>query len=480
MIDVLPASFARHLRRAAEVARRWKLHSAGVVQAALPRMERRGGTARHIVIIGAGLSGLCAGYLLSEAGEEVTVFEARRQPGGRTLTLREGFAHGVYADAGAARVSDAHTRAQAWIRHFGLALEPMYPDAGSLVNMRGGRPVAGADTARLSSHDIHYILTGHSPWDAQWPASRSARVLAHNSLVKPTWYRIRGGMDGLARAFADRLDGRIRYGAAVTSIRRDSAGVELHFRESGAPRQLRADFVVCAVPYTVLRAIQVSPAFPSDKRALIDQSRSVSATRVFLQLSDRSWLPPGWSGFGVTPDKWEIWHSRFPSTARSLLTVYAQGEASAPLAALAPEARIAAATARLENLFPGIRRRCEAVAQICWDENPWSLGAQQMGQGPLEVATRTEGRVHFAGTHTSLTGWMEGALESGSRVAAEILRTSIERNRTHPWRERSISEESIPAQDTLVQCGRLDTAQTENEPFAAGPRTVGLRRHTRL
>jgi monoamine oxidase len=35
---------------------------------------------------------------------------------------------------------------------------------------------------------------------------------------------------------------------------------------------------------------------------------------------------------------------------------------------------------------------------------------------------RPEGRVHFAGEHLSpWTGWMEGALFSGERVAEEIL-----------------------------------------------------------
>jgi monoamine oxidase len=35
---------------------------------------------------------------------------------------------------------------------------------------------------------------------------------------------------------------------------------------------------------------------------------------------------------------------------------------------------------------------------------------------------RPEGRVHFAGEHTSSwMGWMQGALESGERAAAEVL-----------------------------------------------------------
>jgi monoamine oxidase len=40
----------------------------------------------------------------------------------------------------------------------------------------------------------------------------------------------------------------------------------------------------------------------------------------------------------------------------------------------------------------------------------------------LPVMRQTEGRVHFAGEHTSLwTAWMNGALESAERVTREII-----------------------------------------------------------
>lgn len=424
-MTTLPALLARRLRRAVEAARRAKLRSARVRRGVAPELRRTAGASANILIIGAGLSGLCAAYLLQHAGQRVTVLEARNRPGGRILTLREGFADGLYADAGAGRIADIHHRTLGWIEHFGLALDPMYPDTGRLIGECNGRSVAGTDAARLSSHDIHHILTSLVPWDAQSSDLRSARVLARNSLIKPIWYRIKGGMDLLPRSFATRLDSAIRYGAAATAIHGEAHGIEVIYQESGAEHSWRGDFVVCAVPYTTLRSIGVSPALPDDKQLIINECRYESATRVFLQLRDRGWLAPHWSGYGVTSDKWEIWQPSFTSnTLRSLLVVYVQGEAAHPFVALTPEARIAKAMARLDALFPGIRERRETAVQLCWDEEQWSLGAQHIGELPLNVASRREGRLHFAGTHTSASGWMDGALESAHRVAEEILANS--------------------------------------------------------
>ena len=92
-----------------------------------PKPLPRRGPSRRIVILGAGLAGLCAARLLRDAGHDVVVLEAQRRPGGRVLTLREPFSDGLYAEAGAGRIPETHNLTLHYVRLFGLELEPFYP-----------------------------------------------------------------------------------------------------------------------------------------------------------------------------------------------------------------------------------------------------------------------------------------------------------------------------------------------------------------
>src|SRR6266849_4153768 len=99
---------------------------------------RRTGSPKTIVIIGAGLAGLSAGYELKAAGHDVTILEARMRPGGRVHTLREPFSDGLYAEAGAARIPENHDLTLKYIKLFDVPLEPMYPTRLSAVRLDGG------------------------------------------------------------------------------------------------------------------------------------------------------------------------------------------------------------------------------------------------------------------------------------------------------------------------------------------------------
>src|SRR5205807_3783701 len=96
--------------------------------------------AKKILILGAGMAGLVAGYELSQAGHDVTILETRLRPGGRVHTLREPFSDGMYAEAGAGRIPSTHLITRKYVEDFGLKLEPFWPDKlADVYYLRGER-----------------------------------------------------------------------------------------------------------------------------------------------------------------------------------------------------------------------------------------------------------------------------------------------------------------------------------------------------
>jgi len=76
----------------------------------------------HIAIVGAGMAGLVAAWLLQRAGLQVRLYEASQRVGGRVRTLREGFSSGLYAEAGAMRIPAPHKLTLHLCKSFGLQL----------------------------------------------------------------------------------------------------------------------------------------------------------------------------------------------------------------------------------------------------------------------------------------------------------------------------------------------------------------------
>src|SRR5262245_9704459 len=99
--------------------------------------ERRG-PAQRIVVVGAGLAGLCAAYQLTRSGHEVVVLEAQRRAGGRVETLRD-FAEDLRGEAGATRIPDHHHFALKYVKAFGLELDPFRPPGATVYYLRGRR-----------------------------------------------------------------------------------------------------------------------------------------------------------------------------------------------------------------------------------------------------------------------------------------------------------------------------------------------------
>jgi len=179
----------------------------------------------------------------------------------------------------------------------------------------------------------------------------------------------------------------------------------------------------------VQKNIEVSPAFSVEKQRAIEQLPYLSASKIFLQSKKRFWTEEELSGFATTDlpisQLWDMTYGQ-PGT-RGILQAFPLSLHSRRVTGMSENERLNFALEQVETIYPGMRNHFEGGVTKCWDEDEWARGVSayykpgQFGSLMPHVA-RPEGRIHFAGEHTSVwvDGWMQGALESGNRVAREV------------------------------------------------------------
>src|SRR5262249_6786270 len=216
--------------------------------------------------------------------------------------------------------------------------------------------------------------------------------------------------------------------SVVQSIEQDETGVTVGYLRSGSLQTIRADRVVCALPFSVLSDIQVTPAFSVAKQQAITGLKLTPVTRTYLQFNSKIWEDRGLDGYGITDLRMQNTYSPSLTQAgtRGILASYAGGQNALDLAAMAERDRESLVLDQMSRLFGSLSDRFEFGSTQIWQDEPYARGAYTYFQPGhmstlLSVAQQPEGRIHFAGEHTSAWhGWMNGALESGNRVAAEI------------------------------------------------------------
>ena len=374
----------------------------GVAATRLPFITA-GAAPKKVIIIGAGIAGLSAGFELTQLGHQVTILEARAGPGGRVQTLREPFADGLYAEAGAARIPDNHDLVLKYVKLFGLPLEPMYASQLSALVPDGRR------MKRVSIDRFTKELGKHFGGDLGMPAAR--------------WSKIKGGNDLLPKAFADRLANKIHYNSPVVRIEQDATTARAVFTRNGTAEVLSADRILCTVPFSVLRNIQFPANFPENKIKAIKEQRYDNVARVYLQTKKRSWEEGGLNGFGLTKEGVELWQPTWNQPGpRGIVMTYARPGAAEQIAAMKETERINSTITQLDSFFPGVRENFETGTSKCWNEDEWTRGAWAfVGLGGLTLFATPEGRIHFAGEHLSLLpSWMQGALSSSAHAVKQI------------------------------------------------------------
>ncbi len=246
-------------------------------------------------------------------------------------------------------------------------------------------------------------------------------------------YHVRGGNDQIATGLAALLPQQIQLGTALTALVSNADGTWTVVTSTGGTTSSRvADHVVLALPFSLLRKVDLTKArLPKLKTTAINQLAMGTNSKLALQFRDRHWRTLGGNGDSYADtgyqSTWEVTRAQ-PGTS-GVLVDYTGGTIGASFAGASAQSSAQRFLGQIEPLYPGLTARWNGKATLdAWSTYPWTLGSYsywKVGQytGFSGVEKEAVGTCHFAGEQTSqdFQGYLEGAVETGYRAAAEIL-----------------------------------------------------------
>ena len=431
-----------------------------------------------VLVAGAGLAGLAAARDLAAMGAAVTVVDVRDRVGGRVWTIRDGFADRQHAEAGGDMIDEAQHEIRDLAKELGLtltrilrggfgmvrldesgrprivsrnvfggwsrieaSLQPLLR-AYKLAEQRWDTPIATAIARRslagwLDEHspdpELRVTATGMRGFFLADPEELSLIAVVDQFASTENeypWnlYRIEGGNDVLAAALAQPLGDRLKLRTEVVAVSHRGHSVRATLRNGRATAPIACDYLIFALPATLVRRIPITPALPVQQHDAIGRLKYGRGTKTLLQFSNRFWRAAGRPrAFGTPLPFGALWEGNEEQRGRAgIMTMLSGGNASELTQAIVAKDGVDGLARQLDFLGS---RRADLIAskQIVWEQDPYARGGYAFFDPAFDPGlrpwlSRPCGRLFFAGEHTSIRwqGYMNGAVESGRRAAAEV------------------------------------------------------------
>jgi monoamine oxidase len=436
-----------------------------------------------VVIVGAGMAGLACALDLRDAGADVVVWEASARPGGRVRTVR--FPDGRWVEAGGEWIDTSHGHVHALLERYGLRAvgdgAPWWArEAGWVEDGHGLRPavdawanddeiscdlarfdeliddvaagiadpadpVAHPDAASVDARSIadlfdeadlddmaRFLLDREMAFEYTCrPDEASVLFIAQQRAVTKAYeaggdeirsQRVDGGLSRLAEAMANDLGEVVRFGRPLQRLERHDDGVTA----ISSGDAVRATHAVLTCPLIPLREVEVVPGFDGAFAKGVAELGYGSVVKTFVRAAARP--PFGWA---VTPRFLQRVYDATEDQpgGSSVLDAYVGGDDARVLAEDAPEEheRVARVRAEMAAMLPALAAGLGDGRSQAWSQEPYVRGSFSVWH-PGQVTAfwralrQPQGAVRLAGEHVAtVCGYVEGAVESGRRVASEII-----------------------------------------------------------
>jgi monoamine oxidase len=442
----------------------------------LPPQPRPAST---VIVIGAGFAGLVAAYELFHAGYNVTILEAQPRIGGRVQSLSD-VVPGKIVEGGGELIGDNHPAWLSYRAKFGLGFTKVHDGENSPVILRG-RKLKKQETidlvaemeevfaalARLSNS----ISDAFRPWlspVAHTYDKMSLRAWIQTQKTKPLCkyavelqfsmdngvsadkqsmlgilamikggggmdyftqterHRCDGGNQQLAEKLGEPLTDALHLGVRAISIHASDQGMKVEAIErKGQKSTFAAKDVVLAIPPNVWPHI----AFDKDvlPKPLPQMGKNVKCLMTFpTEYWKKSKFSPNLTSDSAVQLTWHATEEQIgPGHA---LVGFSGGDQAEECIRWRPANRTAAYIRELSRAFPGTEKELVDARFKNWPEDPFVRASYAFpAKGDITrwgpIFDKGVDSLHFAGEHTcyAYIGYMEGALQSGIRVANRLM-----------------------------------------------------------
>ncbi len=284
------------------------------------------------------------------------------------------------------------------------------------------RPIFGAEPRELSLLFVLFYIA--SSGDEKHPGTFERNFDTRGGAQQS---RFHGGSQLIALKMAQHLGRRVVLGSPVRRIVQGSRGVTVHSDRV----TIKAREVIVAIPPALAARIDYEPILPFQRDQLTQRYGQGTLTKVAAVYDRPFWRAKGLNGtaFDTTGPVTATFDDSPPGGEPGIVFGFVGGDDARRYATMSPASRRAAVLAQFAKFFGAEAHSPRAFFETSWSGEQWTrgcpVGIPSMGT-LVAYGSRVRqpvGRIHWAGTETSnyWNGYMDGAVRSGQRAAAEVL-----------------------------------------------------------
>lgn len=302
--------------------------------------------------------------------------------------------------------------------------------------------------------DLHTFLKENLGFRAR--CSKALDVFFSDILTETSHdlLQLEGGMEQIIDRFVAAIKAPIRCNQEIVSLTVKNQGVEIAWIENGQRYTRHCDYVLCTIPFSVLRKIELI-GFDAPKLNSIRNTVYCPATKVAFHCSEPFWQKEGIAG-GASISGEGVRQTYYPSVqfkqGSSLLASYTIGDDADRMGNLSETERYQYVQTVVSKLHPELKQSGMVIdaTSIAWGNYKWSAGGCTVhwhddSKVPAYLeAARPQKSLFFAGEHCSrFPAWLQGSIESALEAISDIAAF-----------QPMVTQQTVP-----FQSGILPTAQ---------------------